>query len=84
MQTLKPPRTESSTGSTSSKTAAWCDSGPKTQSKVNDLRPSLPGFIVIATSVSEKVVTADSPSSRPAGRTRHMTRIEPLISCSSS
>ena len=79
MHTLKPPSTDSSTGSTSSKTSAWPLCVPKTWSNVKARRPSRPPCVT-TTSVSEGTCTHAAPSVADAGRTRHMTRIEPLSS----
>ena len=81
MHTLKPASTDSTTGSTSSKTARWSDASPKQWSKLKVLRPSLPGC-ERTTSLSDVTLTAELPSPAASGRTRHMTRIDPLSSCS--
>ena len=81
MHTLKPASTCSTTGSTSSKTAAWSDDGPKQKSKAKRFDPSLPASITSPPS-AVTLTTGAGPSLGASGRTRHMTRIDPLSSCS--
>mmetsp|Transcript_41470 Transcript_41470/g.133347 ORF Transcript_41470/g.133347 Transcript_41470/m.133347 type:complete len:292 (-) Transcript_41470:97-972(-) len=82
MQTLNPSSTDSTHGSTSSKTASCPDPGPKAWSKANERRPSRVPGCATSTSVGVGIVTTAAPSPAAVGRTRHITRIEPLSSCS--